>query len=119
MAKITVTVNNGRDLPGITAEGSTTQRQGSAMTEITRQDAVASSNSNTVSKCKSGSGCNFGGQPISCDKTSFVLDVSGSMLSGGSYRRGYKNGRLVYLGGPNSRIERAKQSFESVDSCSW
>ena len=119
MAKITVTVNNDRDLPGITAEGSTTQRQGSAMTEITRQDAVASSNSNTVSKCKSGSGCNFGGQPISCDKTSFVLDVSGSMLSGGYYRRSYKNGRWVYLGGPNSRIERAKRELlRAIDSCS-
>ncbi|MCB4377908.1 PilW family protein, partial [Synechococcus sp. MU1650] len=72
MAKLTITLNNGRDLPGITAEGRTTQRQGSAMTEVMKQDAVAGANSNTVSKCKSGSGCNFGGQPISCDKTSFV-----------------------------------------------
>ena len=55
---------------------------GSAMTEVMKQDAVAGANLNTVSKCKSGSDCNFGGQPISCDETSFVIDVSGSMGMG-------------------------------------
>ena len=117
VAKLTITVNNGRALPGITAEGRTTQRQGSAMTEVMKQDAVAGANSNTVSKCKSGSGCNFGGQPISCDKTSFVIDVSGSMGMGGNtyswpgYRFRYKNGRSYVDGGPNSRMERAKESY--------
>lgn len=125
VAKLTITVNNGRALPGITAEGRTTQRQGSAMTEVMKQDAVAGANSNTVSKCKSGSGCNFGGQPISCDKTSFVIDVSGSMGMGGNtyswpgYRFRYKNGRSYVDGGPNSRMERAKRELlRAIDSCS-
>ncbi len=101
MAKLTITLNNGRDLPGITAEGRTTQRQGSAMTEVMKQDAVAGANSNTVSKCKSGSGCNFGGQPITCDKTSFLIDVSGSM------------------GWGNNRMGRAKRELlRAIDSCS-
>lgn len=125
MAKLTITVKNGRDLPGITTEGSTTQRQGSAMTEVMKQDAVAGANSKTVSKCKSGSGCNFGGQPISCDKTSFVIDVSGSMGLGGNTYPGWgyiwrrKNGRLYVDGGPNSRMERAKRELlRAIDSCS-
>ena len=101
MAKLTITVKNERDLPGITTEGSTTQRQGSAMTEVMKQDAVAGANSNTVSKCKSGSGCNFGGQPITCDKTSFLIDVSGSM------------------GWGNDRMGRAKRELlRAIDSCS-
>ncbi len=101
MAKLTITVKNERDLPGITAEGSTTQRQSSAMTEVMKQDAVAGANSNTVSKCKSGSGCNFGGQPITCDKTSFLIDVSGSM------------------GWGNNRMGRAKRELlRAIDSCS-
>jgi len=99
MAKITLTVNNGRDLPGITAAGRTTQRQGSAMTEIMSQEASAS-NGNAVDKCKLGSGCNFGGQPITCDKTSFMIDVSGSMRLG-------------------NRIARAKRELlRAIDSCS-
>ena len=120
MAKLTITVKNDRDLPGITAEGSTTQRQGAAMTEIMRQDAIAGANSGGGSKCKIGSGCNWIGQPITCDKTSFVLDVSGSMLWGGSgYRRVWRNGRWVYDGGPNSRMERAKRELlRAIDSCS-
>ena len=119
MAKLTITLNNGRDLPGLTAEGSTTQRQGSAMTEIMRQEAIAGASSNTVSKCRSGSGCNFGGQPITCDKTSFLIDVSGSMSAGGwGYRRVYRNGNWVYDGGPNSRMERAKRELlRAIDSC--
>jgi len=101
MAKLTITTDNGRNLPGITAEGATTQRQGSAMTEVMKQDAVAGTNSNTVSKCKSGSGCNFGGQPITCDKTSFLIDVSGSM------------------GWGNNRMGRAKRELlRAIDSCS-
>ena len=101
MAKLTIAIDNGRELPGVTAEGATTQRQGSAMTEVMKQDAVAGTNSNTVSKCKSGSGCNFGGQPITCDKTSFLIDVSGSM------------------GWGNNRMGRAKRELlRAIDSCS-
>ena len=120
MAKLTITLNNGRDLPGLTAEGNTTQRQGSAMTEIMRQEAVAGANSGTVSKCRSGSGCNFGGQPITCDKTSFLIDVSGSMMAGGSgyYQRIYRNGYWTYYR-PNNRMERAKRELlRAIDSCS-
>ena len=119
MAKLTITLNNGRDLPGLTAEGSTTQRQGSAMTEIMRQEAVAGANSGTVSKCRSGSGCNFGGQPITCDKTSFLIDVSGSMGWGGSGGRWiYRNGRWTYSSS-NNRMERAKRELlRAIDSCS-
>ena len=119
MAKLTITLNNGRELPGLTAEGSTTQRQGSAMTEIMRQEAVAGANSGTVSKCRSGSGCNFGGQPITCDKTSFLIDVSGSMNWGGSRGRWvYRNGRWTYSSS-NNRMERAKRELlRAIDSCS-
>ena len=81
MAKITVSVNNGRELPGTTAEGISMQRQGAAMTEIFRADAMpgGGGGGNTGSKCRIASGCSFGGQPITCDKTSFMIDVSGSM----------------------------------------
>ena len=127
MAKLTITVKNERDLPGITAEGSTTQRQGSAMTEIMRQDQAPTASIGLPggrSKCKGGSGCNFGGQPITCDKTSFVIDVSGSMSAGGSYRRvrvcyGWRcYWRNQYVPG-NSRLERAKRELlRAIDSCS-
>ena len=114
MAKLTITMNNERDLPGSTAEGKTTQRQGSAMTEVMKQDAVAGANSNTVSKCKSGSGCNFGGQPISCDKTSFLIDVSGSM----NWQQ-LPNYPWWQWGGLNSRMQRAKRELlRAIDSCS-
>jgi len=81
MAKITIALNNGRDLPGTTAEGSSTQRQGAAITEIFRDDAMpgGGGGGSTSSKCKVASGCSFGPQPITCDKTSFMIDVSGSM----------------------------------------
>lgn len=125
MAKLTITVKNERDLPGITAEGSATQRQGSAMTEIMRQDAIAGAGNDggAKSKCKIGSGCNFGGQPITCDKTSFVIDVSGSMRSGGytcryvRYWYGYR--RVCSYTGGSSRMERAKRELlRAIDSCS-
>lgn len=120
MAKLTITMDNGRDLPGLTTEGSSTQRQGSAMTEIMRQEAIAGANSNDGSKCKSGSGCNFGGQPITCDKTSFVIDVSGSMVLGdGAYRWVYVNRRWELVGGANNRMARAKRELlRAIDSCS-
>ena len=62
MADSTITVKNERDLPSITAEGNTTQRQGSAMTEIMRQDQAPTASIGLPggrSKCKGGSGCNF------------------------------------------------------------
>lgn len=117
MAKLTITMNNERDLPGSTAEGKTTQRQGSAMTEVMKQDAVAGANSNTVSKCKSGSGCNFGGQPITCDKTSFVIDVSGSM--DWQCRWVYKWGGWRYTCAAEKPITKAKRELlRAIDSCS-
>ena len=81
MAKISIAVNNGRDLPGSTAEGRSTQRQGAAMTEIFHADAMpgGGGGGSTGSKCKITSGCSIGPQPITCDKTSFMIDVSGSM----------------------------------------
>ena len=79
MAKITMALNNG-DLPGTTAEGSSTQRQG-AMTEIFRDDAMpgGGGGGGTGGKCKKASGCSLGPQAVTCDKTSFMIDVSGSM----------------------------------------
>ena len=128
MAKLTLTVNNGRDLPGIISEGSTAQRQGSAMTEIMSQEDIPSTGG-SGDKCKSGSGCNFAGQSITCDKTSFMIDVSGSMQSGGSYTRGWVyyqwNGKTYrywgnkYVPTPNARMERAKRELlRAIDSCS-
>ena len=104
MAKITVSVNNGRELPGTTAEGNSMQRQGAAMTEIFRADAMpgGGGGGNTGSKCRVASGCNIGGQPITCDKTSFMIDVSGSM--------GWYGGR---------RLAAAKRELlKAIDMCS-
>ena len=121
MAKITVTLNNGRDLQGITSEGKTTQRQGSAMTEITRQEDIASSGSGGggQSKCKIKSGCSFGGQTISCDKTSFLIDTSGSMAWNGRNYGQYNWRTGKWEGGTNSRMEKAKRELlRAIDSCS-
>ena len=97
MAKLAITM---KPEAGTTATAASTQRQGGAMTQVMRSDALATGTASSPEKCKSGSGCNFGGQPISCDKTSFLIDVSGSM-------------------GWYGDLEKAKQELlRAIDSCS-
>ena len=61
MAKISVAVNNDGNLPGRSTQGRSTQRQGAAMTEIFRADAMpgGGGGGNTGSKCRIASGWNW------------------------------------------------------------
>lgn len=97
MAKLAITMK--ADGAALTAQPST-HRQGGAMTELLSSEATASGGN--PSKCKAGSGCNLKGQPISCDKTSFMIDTSGSM--------GWYGGR---------RLAAAKRDLlKAIDMCS-